>query len=86
MQLVTGSSTPSSNSTQLLTVVCPAGKVAIGGGAQVVGGNTSVALSDSRPAMVVNGRPNGWFASAFEVAAYASAWQITIHVVCADVT
>jgi hypothetical protein len=64
-------------------------KVAIGGGAAILNGNTSVVLTESRPALV-NGLPRQWVASAMELPnlnpPFASNWGITIYIVCANVS
>ncbi|MGH2608415.1 MAG: hypothetical protein ACRDHF_04940 [Tepidiformaceae bacterium] len=85
LQVVTTTNTLTSNSSQVHTALCPAGKLAIGGGASIVNGNNSVALTDSRPALVT-GSPNGWFARAIEIGDYASNWGITVYVICANVS
>jgi hypothetical protein len=65
-------------------VECPAGKVAIAGGAKVIGG-TTVALTDSGP-FPPNAAGNrvGWSAAAAEMAADGGNWSVEVYVVCAE--
>jgi hypothetical protein len=66
------------------TVECPGGKVAIGGGAKVIGG-TTVALTDSGPTPPnADGKRIGWSAAAAEMVADAGNWSVEVYVVCAE--
>ncbi len=67
------------------TVDCPAGKVAISGGAKVIGG-TFVALTDSALTPPnAEGKRIAWTAAAAEMAApEADNWSLEVHVVCAE--
>jgi hypothetical protein len=85
-EIVTASSVTSSSATKYLLLACPAGKVALGGGGQVVypAGNwagSQVALSSSLP----NG--TGWIVRALEAGPVAApgTWQLEGYVVCAAV-
>lgn len=76
---LTDSSTPKE-----ATVDCPAGKVAISGGAKVIGG-TLVALTDSAPTPPnAEGKRIAWTAAAAEMGLEASNWSLEVHVVCAE--
>lgn len=66
------------------TVECPAGKVAIGGGAKVIGGIT-VALTDSGPTPPnADGKRIGWSAAAAEMVADGGNWSVEVYAVCAE--
>jgi len=66
------------------TVECPDGKVAIGGGAKIIGG-TLVALTDSGPTPPnANGKRIGWSVAAAEMAVEAGNWSLEAYVVCAQ--
>jgi hypothetical protein len=66
------------------TVECPGGKVAIGGGAKIIGG-TTVALTDSGPLPPnAEGKRIGWDAAAREIVADASSWHLEVYAVCAE--
>ena len=70
-----------------LSVHCPAGKVAIGGGAFLTGGNgamyapAAVALVESS----INGL-DAWRARGHEVTPTAEEWQLYVRVICANAT
>ena len=85
-EIVTSLTTTSGTNTKFLVLTCPAGKVALGGGGQVLypAGNwvgSEVALSSSLP----NG--SGWIVRAIEAGPVAApgTWQLEGHVVCAAV-
>jgi hypothetical protein len=73
------------------TAPCPAGEVAVGGGAflvddTVAGDPPNVALVRNLPAFVAGGAPTGWIGKALEVATgTADNWHITVQAVCAVV-
>lgn len=65
-------------------VECPSGKVAIAGGAKVIGG-TTVALTDSGPFPPnAEGKRVGWSAAAAEMAADGGNWHVEVYAVCAE--
>jgi hypothetical protein len=77
------SGVPSSRDHQEASVRCPAGKVPVGGGANIareVGGNVglTVALSASQTI------GDGWFATADEFAPTDEPWVLHVSVICAD--
>lgn len=66
------------------TATCTGGKVAIGGGAKVIGG-TFVALTDSGPLEPnAEGKRVSWSAAAAEMAADGGNWYLEAYVVCAE--
>jgi hypothetical protein len=73
-----------SSSPKEANVECPSGKVAIAGGAKVIGG-TTVALTDSGPFPPnAENRRVGWSAAAAEMAADAGNWHVEVYAVCAE--
>ena len=67
------------------TVTCPAGKVAIAGGARVIGTEvTTVALTADAPSATVNGKTTGWTAEAKPIAPEAKEWGVEVHAICAE--
>ena len=66
------------------TASCSAGKVAIGGGAKIIGG-TAVGLTASGPLPPnAEGKRVGWSAAAAEMAVDGSNWHVEAYVVCAE--
>jgi hypothetical protein len=66
------------------TVDCPAGKVAIAGGAKVIGG-TTVALTDDGPLPPnAEGKRVGWSVAAAEMVADGGNWHVEAYVICAE--
>jgi hypothetical protein len=70
-----------------LTVTCPAGKVIVGGGAEVYGAaprennaSSKVVLKDSH---YTGSPPNAWVGSAVETDPTAAAWTLEVRAVCA---
>ena len=85
-EIVTSSTVTSSSDTKYLVLACPSGKVALGGGGQVLypAGNhvgSEVALSSSLPS------GTGWVVRAVEagVVAAPGTWQLEGYVVCATI-
>ena len=85
-EIVTSATATSVSDTKFLVLACPSGKVALGGGGQILypAGNwvnSEVALSSSLP----NG--SGWIVRAVEAGPVAGpgTWQLEGHVVCAAV-
>jgi hypothetical protein len=76
---------PVSPETMTVTAQCPAGKQVIGGGARVTGsGVTTVAITESIPALSADGKRTGWTATAREIAPEAKDWLIEAHAICAE--
>ena len=66
------------------TATCPGSKVAIGGGAKVIGGIT-VGLTDSGPLPPnAEGKRVSWSAAAAEMAPDGGNWHVEVYVVCAE--
>ena len=78
-QLVSASSAINSNGLKSITATCPAGKLPIGGGANVNGAVSGVALFVSAPTI------GGWQAIAQEVVANNGNWIVSAHAICAKV-
>lgn len=79
-EVVTVNTASDSSSPKQLTATCPAGKVVIGGGAEIDGA-VGPALASSRPIGTTQ-----WFAFAYEVNATGGAWSVTSYAICARVT
>lgn len=91
-EIVSVDSAFDSSATKLLSVDCPTGKVALGGGADILPSLTDpnhdtapVVLRSSTPS-TGNGIPAGWFAQSSETAPYTFSWHMTVYVICAHVT
>lgn len=78
-EVVSASTATDSTDFRSITATCPAGKVAIGGGAGV-DFFVVAAVTSSMPTGT-----NAWRASAIEFAPSSSAWRLTAYVVCAQV-
>jgi hypothetical protein len=73
--------------TKTATAQCPAGKKVIGGGAQIVGATTTVAVTNSAPpgdAVAMTTGPSSWVATATAIAAEANPWSVEAFAVCAE--
>jgi hypothetical protein len=87
IEVVTATSVDDSDGTKSITVTCPAGKRAIGGG----GGATNftlgnpIATAGTSPSPLSGSPPNAWFASAHEVSPTSETWSVGARVVCAKV-
>jgi hypothetical protein len=84
---VTKASANDSETPKTATAECPAGKVAIAGGAKLTLGTAiGVALGESAPtAPDAQGRRTGWTATAHEVvAAETESWSVEAFAVCAE--
>jgi hypothetical protein len=79
------SSTDPEPKAKTVTASCPAGKQVVGGGARVVGAEaTTVALTESVPAVVTEKR-TGWTATAIEVGTpQAKPWAVEAVAICAE--
>ena len=62
---------------------CPSGKIAVGGGARVLGGSSDVFLRTSRPVGLP--LPSSWEVSAMEANPTSSNWSIVTYALCANV-
>jgi hypothetical protein len=85
-ETVVVSSDDSSNTFRQVIAQCPAGKQAIGGGAELFGATTV----DPPLAVVMEGSnvtavSDGWVGRAHEATPTASGWQIVVRVICAKV-
>lgn len=90
-EIVTSDSAFNSLATKLLSVDCPAGKLALGGGADVFPSlsdpnrlTAPVVLVASEPS-IGNGVTPGWVAQSTETAAYSFEWHMTVYAICANV-
>jgi hypothetical protein len=85
-ELVFGDSPGGSATTQTASATCPAGKVAVGGGAIV----RPVVISTTPPALALTSSApssgqRGWSASAQEMSAFTGNWRLQAYAVCARV-
>ena len=64
--------------------ICPAGKQALGGGAEV-GGPVVVAINESDFYLDDSGNRIGWMARASEVIATGGQWVLVAHALCAAI-
>jgi hypothetical protein len=85
VQVVSATTFVSSQTRQVVTANCPAGKTAIGGGAFINPGSVDLALEASYPAMS-GGNPIGWTAIAHESIEIGTNWSVTAYAICATVT
>jgi trimeric autotransporter adhesin len=84
---VTKASDTDSNTPKTATAECPAGKVAIAGGAKLaLGAAIGVALGESAPAPPdAQGKRTGWTATAHEVVgAETESWSVEAYAICAE--
>lgn len=91
-EIVSINSAFDSSATKLLSADCPAGKVALGGGADIFPSladpnhdTAPVVLRASGPS-IGNGVQAGWFAQSSEISAYTFAWHMSVYAICANVT
>ena len=81
------SASNNTEATKTITVECPTGKQAIGGGAKVVGGGTDlIAITESAPtAPNAEGKRTGWTAVArAETGGGGTNWSVEAFAVCAE--
>jgi hypothetical protein len=78
-----GSSVSDSTSEKSALVTCPAGKKAVGGGAEVSLSSEPVALRLSYP---FDGATSGWFGRAYETTPTSDSWFLLVYAVCVDVS
>jgi hypothetical protein len=83
-QIVSASTASSSADFQFISVACPAGKVAVSGGALLGGPPTDIALRDSAP--LGTAPPTSWGASGEETDPTTANWNVTAYAVCVDAT
>lgn len=78
----------SSPTTKSVSVRCPAGKVALGGGAIIVPQtpDAPIALRASLPLLEDEITPLGWIAEGIKTAEYGLNWGIQVFAICANVT
>lgn len=68
-----------------ITAQCPSNKQAIGGGARVTGSEVStVAVTESIPAVNGEGKRTGWTATAAAISAEAKSWGVEAFAICAE--
>lgn len=70
-----------------VTVSCPKGSFAAGGGAHLhfpgePNGIVRLAITQSRPDPDASVRPTGWVAAANAIGSYAPSWGIEAHIIC----
>lgn len=72
-----------------ITVSCPKGRFAVGGGAHLhfpgePGGTVPLAITQSRPDPDASARATGWVAAGNATKPYSSSWGIEVHIVCSS--
>jgi trimeric autotransporter adhesin len=68
-----------------VTAQCPNAKQVVGGGARVTGVEVAtVAVTESAPTAVAEGKRTGWTASATEIAPEAKPWAVEAVAICAE--
>lgn len=85
LSYVTGKSDSNTNPSKSADAVCPFGKQAVGGGAQIVGTTTGVAITRSMPG--ISGPTNearAWSVEAKAVGAEGNPWSVEAFAVCAE--
>jgi len=70
-----------------VTVRCPKGRFAVGGGAHLhftgePGGIVPLAITQSRPDPDSSARPTGWVAAGNATGPYAASWGVEAHIIC----
>ncbi len=85
-EVVIGATEPSEDDLQDLTVSCPEGKVAIGGGVGIYWDNADP--TDLRPVLISSFMypdNTGWYGEAVQPGAATTEWWIEVQVICAVV-
>lgn len=92
-QVVSARSSFDSVTEKFMHLACPAGKVAIGGGASVFPSlsdpqriTAPVLLRDNQPLTDGGSQATGWSARAYEATAYNFAWTLDVYAICANMT
>jgi hypothetical protein len=80
----TKASESNTSPTKSVIAECPFGKHAVGGGAQVVGNSTGVAISKSVPLFGEPGKATSWTAGAQVVGPPGEPWAIEAVAICAE--
>jgi hypothetical protein len=82
---VLGAQSAENSSNKFVTVLCPAGKLPVGGGAELFGaGNVNSAPSEvALDSTAITSSGDGWRAEAHEVVPTDTAWQLNVKVICA---
>ncbi|BCL15910.1 hypothetical protein [Micromonospora sagamiensis] len=81
---MTATSASSSFNYQSVTAVCPIGKVLVGTGYEILGGNGEVTVDDFRMNGGPTTAPTAVTVGAYEVDEYAENWTVKAYAVCAD--
>jgi len=91
-EIVSSKTAFDSTTTKVAVADCPAGKVALGGGAEIFPSladpnhyTAPVVLHASLPSYG-NGVPAGWVAQSSEIAPYTFEWHMLVYAICANVT
>ena len=77
IETVNAASAVNSSTTRTISKQCPSGKHLLGGGAQLGGSFTTVAIQRSFP-----DNDNTWTATAREITPNAGSWSLTAYAVC----
>jgi hypothetical protein len=81
---VTKASKSEVSESQSVFVECPVGKQVIGGGAQISGTTTTVAITRSAPQIGIDGKATSWAATAAAVGgAEVNPWAVEAFAICA---
>ena len=81
-EIVVASSAADSAPVKLASATCPQGKVAVGGGADILGGTPPVSITVNNPSFA---NPGQWNARAHELTPTNANWVLRAHAVCARV-
>jgi hypothetical protein len=79
-----------SSASKAVSVLCPAGKRIIGGGAEtfpsLADPNRDAAPVLLKGSSVIGGGHEGWISQASEIGTYTFQWDLTVYAICANVT
>jgi hypothetical protein len=84
LSYVKETSESSTSVTKSASPECPVSKEAIGGGAQIIGTNTGVAITGSAPNLGTSSTTRSWATTAQAVGTQTDPWAIEAYVVCAE--